>query len=69
MFAGGFGVTELLIILVIVLLIFGANKLPSLGANLAKGIKNFKGGIKDGEKEVSSAKAEAIEDKPAEEKS
>lgn len=38
----GFGVSELVIILVIVLVIFGAGKLPEIGAGLGKGIKNFK---------------------------
>ncbi|GBE14494.1 MAG TPA: twin-arginine translocase TatA/TatE family subunit [Proteobacteria bacterium] len=38
----GFGVSELIIILVIVLVIFGAGKLPEIGAGLGKGIKNFK---------------------------
>ncbi len=38
----GFGVTELIIILGIVLVIFGAGKLPDIGAGLGKGIKNFK---------------------------
>lgn len=38
----GFGVTELILILGIVLLIFGAGKLPEIGAGLGKGIKNFK---------------------------
>jgi len=36
------GVPELLIILLIVLLIFGANRLPDLMGGLGKGIKNFK---------------------------
>jgi sec-independent protein translocase protein TatA len=36
---------ELLIILVIVLLVFGANKLPLLGEGIGKAIKNFKRGI------------------------
>jgi sec-independent protein translocase protein TatA len=36
---------ELLIILVIVLLVFGANKLPQLGDGIGKAIKNFKRGI------------------------
>lgn len=36
------GVSELLIILVIVLIIFGAGKLPEIGSALGKGIKNFK---------------------------
>jgi sec-independent protein translocase protein TatA len=39
---GGIGVTELIIILVIVLIIFGANKLPEIGAGMGKAIKNFK---------------------------
>jgi len=39
---GGIGIPELLIILVIVLIIFGAGKLPEIGAGLGKGIKNFK---------------------------
>ncbi len=39
---GGIGMPELLLILVIVLIIFGAGKLPELGAGLGKGIRNFK---------------------------
>lgn len=39
------GMGELLIILVIVLLVFGANKLPMLGEGIGKAIKNFKRGI------------------------
>ena len=39
------GLGELLIILVIVLLVFGANKLPQLGDGIGKAIKNFKRGI------------------------
>jgi len=38
----GIGMTELIIILVIVLVIFGANKLPEIGAGMGKAIKNFK---------------------------
>ena len=41
------GVQELLIILLIVLVIFGASKLPQLGKGLGEGIKNFKKGIKE----------------------
>jgi sec-independent protein translocase protein TatA len=41
------GLPELLIILVIVVLIFGANKLPQLGRGIGSAIKNFKEGIKD----------------------
>ena len=39
---GGIGLPELIIILVIILIIFGAGKLPEIGAGLGKGIKNFK---------------------------
>ena len=38
----GLGISELLLILVIVLVVFGAGKLPELGNNLGKGIRNFK---------------------------
>ena len=45
------GVQELLIILLIVLIIFGASKLPKLGKGLGEGIKNFKKGLNSGESE------------------
>ncbi len=38
----GLGVTELIIILVIVLIMFGAGKLPEIGEGLGKGIRNFR---------------------------
>ena len=42
------GVPELLVILFIVIIIFGANRLPQLGRGIGSAIKNFKEGIKDG---------------------
>lgn len=39
---GGLGPTELIIILVIVLLVFGVGKLPEVGSGLGKGIREFK---------------------------
>ena len=39
----GIGMPELIIILVIILIIFGAGKLPEIGAGMGKAIKNFKG--------------------------
>lgn len=65
---GGLGVPELLVILVIVLVIFGAGKLPQIGGNLGKAIKNFKGGIADDKVEDQAAAQEKIEEKPAQEK-
>lgn len=43
----GLGIPELLIILVIILVIFGAGKLPKIGEGLGKGISNFKKSIKE----------------------
>ena len=41
----GIGATELLILLGIVIVIFGARRLPELGSGLGKAIKNFKAGV------------------------
>ena len=41
------GLPEMLVILCIVILIFGANKLPQLGKGVGSAIKNFKEGMKD----------------------
>ena len=41
----GIGTTELLIVLGIVVVIFGARRLPELGSGLGKAIKNFKAGV------------------------
>jgi sec-independent protein translocase protein TatA len=43
----GIGTTELLILLGIVIVIFGARRLPELGSGLGKAIKNFKAGVSD----------------------
>lgn len=43
----GLGMPELIIVLVIVLVIFGANRLPQLGEGLGKAIKGFKKGVSD----------------------
>jgi sec-independent protein translocase protein TatA len=41
------GFTELLVILLIVLLVFGAKRLPEMGASLGKGIREFKKSLKE----------------------
>ncbi len=43
----GLGTWEILLILVIIVVIFGAGKLPMLGTNLGKGIKNFRKSIQE----------------------
>ena len=42
------GLPEMLVILAIVIIIFGANRLPQLGKGIGSAIKNFKDGIKEG---------------------
>jgi sec-independent protein translocase protein TatA len=65
----GLGSQEIIIILIIALVIFGAGKLPQIGEGMGKAIKNFKKAAKDAEeaiditpeKEEKSAKAEEAE--------
>ncbi len=45
----GLGPTELIIVFLIVLVIFGAKKIPEIGSGLGKGITNFKKAMKDTE--------------------
>ncbi len=54
---GSLGLPELLIILAIVVLIFGASKLPQLGRGLGQGIRNFKDSMHTGEEEAGSDEA------------
>ena len=49
------GLPEILVILAIVILIFGANRLPQLGKGLGQSIRNFKSGLNSGEKEEKDA--------------
>jgi len=43
----GFGITELIIVLIIVILLFGTKKLRSLGGDLGGALKSFRGAMKD----------------------
>ncbi|MDF1577631.1 MAG: twin-arginine translocase TatA/TatE family subunit [Desulfurivibrionaceae bacterium] len=47
----GLGMPELIVILVIIVIIFGAGKLPEIGAGIGKGIKNFKEATKNEDKD------------------
>ncbi|TAK19703.1 MAG: twin-arginine translocase TatA/TatE family subunit [Myxococcaceae bacterium] len=44
----GLGPSELVVILLLVVLIFGATKIPQLGRGLGEGISNFKRGLREG---------------------
>ena len=52
---GGFGMQELLVILLIIVVIFGASKIPQLGRGLGEGIRNFKSSLKEGQEEPENA--------------
>jgi sec-independent protein translocase protein TatA len=58
----GLGTTELIIILVLVMIIFGAGKLPQVGGALGKGLRNFKEGVKEGNEEKSEKDNDKIDD-------
>jgi len=51
----GLGTTELILILIIVVVLFGAKRLPQVGAGLAKGIKSFRTNIADDDKKTTAA--------------
>lgn len=52
----GLGIWELVIILLIVLLVFGASKLPEIGKGLGKAIKGFKEATKEEQKDIEESK-------------
>ncbi len=58
---GNLGFTEIMIILVVVLLVFGAKRLPEIGASMGKGIREFKRSLSD----ASDAVAQLPEDRNA----
>lgn len=52
----GIGMPELIIILIIILIIFGAGKLPEIGSGIGKGIKNFKKATNEAKEEIAAPK-------------
>ena len=60
----GIGMPELIIILVIILIIFGAGKLPEIGAGIGKGIKNFKKATSEVENEEAKEAKKIEEEEP-----
>ena len=53
------GPTEIIVLLVIVIVLFGAKKLPELGASVGKTITNFRKGMSEAEEEIKASEAKA----------
>ncbi len=59
-----FSFTEILLILLVVLVLFGAGKLPEVGRALGEGIRNFKKALSGEEEKIKEVKGEEIKGKP-----
>ncbi len=57
----GISVWQIVLVLVIILILFGAGKIPRVMGDVAKGIKSFKAGMKEGENEEIDVTAEEVE--------
>lgn len=49
---GGFGMWEMILVFMVVLLLFGAKRLPEIGSSLGKGIREFKSSVREIEGEL-----------------
>lgn len=56
LFIGGLGMSEVLVIALVVLLFFGGKKIPELMKGLGKGVRSFKEGMNNVEKEIEEIK-------------
>ena len=56
----GLGMQEIIAVALIVLLLFGGKKIPELMRGLGKGVKEFKGGMKEAEKEFDDIKKDVM---------
>ena len=63
---GGFGITELLIVLVIVLVLFGVGRISKIAGEMGRGIRAFKDGLQGTEDNEGSQEEEPVEDSPEE---
>lgn len=57
---GNIGIWQILLVLVIILILFGAGKLPKVMGDFAKGIRNFKSGLKDDSDDQETADQKAL---------
>ena len=57
----GISIWQIVLVLVIILILFGAGKIPRVMGDVAKGIKSFKAGMKEGENEEIDVSAEEVE--------
>jgi sec-independent protein translocase protein TatA len=61
---GSFSIWHWLIVLVIIVLLFGRNRIPAVMGDLAKGIKAFKSGMKEEKDEASAGAPKAVTGEP-----
>ena len=59
---GVIGPWQWVIIALVIVLLFGGKKIPELMHGLGKGVKSFKAGMKDAEKDIQEIKAEIVKD-------
>jgi len=62
---GNLGFPELLIIMVVILLLFGAKRIPEIAGSMGKGIREFKKNINDATREVTAEARPSLEDTQA----
>lgn len=61
---GGFGMWEIVLIFLVILLLFGAKRLPEIGSSLGKGIREFKGSLREIEGEFKLSDETGRTEKP-----
>ena len=65
---GGLGMGELIVIFLVVLLLFGAKRLPEIGSSLGKGIREFKSSVREIEREMKVPEDRRVPDRTPEER-
>lgn len=63
LFIGGLGMSEILLIVLVVLLFFGGKKIPELMKGLGKGVRSFKEGLNEIEKDIKEPEEKESSDK------